>query len=359
MNLLMDMFFGLMCLASVALTPIMLIVIVVRSIKKKSLKKFVIVMACSILAFIVSMAYIFYDIEKDGVITAETVAQENEAKEKEKAEKEEAERIAKEEEKAVKEAEKAEKEEAERLEKEKIEEEKRLEEESLEAEKLAEEKRLAEEEVAKLAEEQALIAEEERIAAEEELKEKESVVEDVVENESEFYTTKVIEENGETEYIKVPVTRTVNGVRIRTVTTETEGFGIVKIIATDDIVEGLDCLEDYGFSSDEIKKNEEILDSVGVEEIYVSQYVPNGSMGICTAYIYDSEGMQLNVTFENNTIISAQLTGIVDKAEYSTRDDELDVGVGLQGHSSVDLYYDIDGGALAYLDWENKTLDKL
>ncbi len=181
--------------------------------------------------------------------------------------------------------------------------------------------------------------------------------EPVITDESDIIVNR-IKEDGSRE--QVPMTRTVDGVKIRTVTTKTEGIGIVKIVETVAIVEGLGGLSEFDFSDDDIAYNEEILSSVGISEVYIKEYIPTtDTMGIAQGLIYDSEGIQLNLTFENNKLFFVELTGIVDNFDGdSSREDKLDLGVGLQGKKNVEMYYDTDGGVLAVLDWQAKTLEK-
>lgn len=159
---------------------------------------------------------------------------------------------------------------------------------------------------------------------------------------------------------QVPLTRTVDGVRIRTINTKTEGIGIIKIIETADIEEGLNLMKTYGYTNDDVIEIKSILTDAGISEVYIKDYYQtNDYMGFARCFIYDAtDNMQLNLTFENNTLIYIQLTGIIDNSDVvSSRTDKLDLGVGLQGANTVELYD--KGSFLVYLDWDLMTLEKI
>lgn len=100
-----------------------------------------------------------------------------------------------------------------------------------------------------------------------------------------------------------------------------------------------------------------ILQSCGITEYEAFFDNENGKMRIVQARIFDSKDMQLNITYEDGVIIYVELTGIMEDFDtWSNRTDKLDLGVGLQGKDAVVLYSDTEGGVLAVLDWENKTL---
>ena len=100
-----------------------------------------------------------------------------------------------------------------------------------------------------------------------------------------------------------------------------------------------------------------ILQSCGITEYEAFFDNENGKMRIVQARIYDSKDMQLNITYEDGVIIYVELTGIMEDFDtWSNRTDKLDLGVGLQCKDAVVLYSDTEGGVLAVLDWENKTL---
>lgn len=107
------------------------------------------------------------------------------------------------------------------------------------------------------------------------------------------------------------------------------------------------------------ESDENLLSELGFTDITVEDVTENGRMRIITAKIFDSEDLQLNITQENDTIIYVQLAGIVeDNDVVSNRSDKLDLDVGLQGQKTVDMYSDTDGGILAVLNWQDKTIRK-
>ena len=80
-------------------------------------------------------------------------------------------------------------------------------------------------------------------------------------------------------------------------------------------------------------------------------------MHIVRGQIYDSPNLQLNVTLENRTIIHAEIAGIPDtKTEaYITWRGKLKTKT-VGTVTSVEMYSDTEGGYLAVLDWETKTI---
>ena len=98
------------------------------------------------------------------------------------------------------------------------------------------------------------------------------------------------------------------------------------------------------FSDDEISEYKEIFDTIGI-----SNY-----------HDVDSNELQLNVTLENRKIIYVALAGIPDtktEAYINWRGKLKFKTVGTT--TSVDLYSDTDGGYLAKVDWENKTISAI
>ena len=115
-----------------------------------------------------------------------------------------------------------------------------------------------------------------------------------------------------------------------------------------------------GYTDEEMKDINDILTSLGLTELHIEEYIENERMTIVLAKIYNSDNMQLNLTFEDHVLIYAQLTGIVETSNsWSNRTDKLKLGVGLQGSSAVDMYSDTEGGILAVLDWEAKSLERV
>lgn len=83
-------------------------------------------------------------------------------------------------------------------------------------------------------------------------------------------------------------------------------------------------------------------------------------MHIVRGKIFDSDTLQVNVTLENRKIILIELAGIPasnteayinwrGKIKFRTVDTK----------KAVDLYYDVDGGYVAKLDWENKMIEPI
>lgn len=112
-----------------------------------------------------------------------------------------------------------------------------------------------------------------------------------------------------------------------------------------------------GFTDDEIENYREVLNTVGVTDFHDVSIVQNDPMTIICGKIYDSEDLQLNVTLENRQIIYVELAGIPDtKAEaYLNWRGKLKWKT-VDTKKAVDLYSDTEGGYLAVLDWENKTV---
>jgi hypothetical protein len=131
-------------------------------------------------------------------------------------------------------------------------------------------------------------------------------------------------------------------------------------VAETDKDELLIQLEQVGFTDQEILDFTTLLYSLGLTEIKELTITNNGIMDIIFAKIFDSEDLQLNITCEKHVIIYVELTGIVeDFDEWSNRTDKLDLGVGLQGQDNVSLYSDTQGGMMAILDWNEKSLSKI
>lgn len=114
---------------------------------------------------------------------------------------------------------------------------------------------------------------------------------------------------------------------------------------------------DNGFTDEEIAAYEEILTIVGITDYHDVEVYENGTMHIVRGKIFDSENLQVNVTLENRNIILVELAGIPaqnteayinwrGKIKFKTVDTK----------KSVDLYYDVDGGYIAKLDWENNEI---
>lgn len=112
-----------------------------------------------------------------------------------------------------------------------------------------------------------------------------------------------------------------------------------------------------GFTEDEMSEYEEILTNVGITDYHDVEIIENGIMHIVRGKIYDSDELQLNVTLENRKIIVVTLAGIPDyetnayinwrgKLKFKKE----------QTKQSIDLYYDVEGGYVAKLDWEKMLI---
>lgn len=115
-----------------------------------------------------------------------------------------------------------------------------------------------------------------------------------------------------------------------------------------------------GFTDDEIAAYDEILTTVGITDFHDVEVIENGIMHIVRGKIFDSDTLQVNVTLENREIILVELAGIPatntdayinwrGKIKFKTVDTK----------KSVDLYYDVEGGYIAKLDWENKMIEPI
>lgn len=112
-----------------------------------------------------------------------------------------------------------------------------------------------------------------------------------------------------------------------------------------------------GFTQEEISSYKEILTNVGITDFHDVELFENGRMHIVRGKIYDSENLQVNVTLEERKIIFVELAGIpAEKTEayINWRGKIKFKTVGTK--KAVDLYYDIEGGYVAKLDWENNTI---
>ena len=111
------------------------------------------------------------------------------------------------------------------------------------------------------------------------------------------------------------------------------------------------------FTENEISTYEEIFTTVGITDFHDVEIIENGIMHIVHGKIFDSDILQLNVTLENREIIYIELAGIpAEKTEMyiNWRGKIKFKTVGTK--KSVELYYDIEGGYIAKLDWDNKMI---
>lgn len=139
-------------------------------------------------------------------------------------------------------------------------------------------------------------------------------------------------------------------------TAEVPSFSETTQISTD----WKTVFSENGFTDDEIATYNEILTTVGITDFHDVEVIENGIMHIVRGKIFDSDTLQVNVTLENREIILVELTGIPDtdtevyinwrgKIKFRTVDTK----------KAVDLYYDVDGGYVAKLDWENKMIEPI
>lgn len=102
-----------------------------------------------------------------------------------------------------------------------------------------------------------------------------------------------------------------------------------------------------------------ILVELGLLEVYPFDTRENGKIVIERARIYDSEDMQLNLTYEDGKLIYVQLTNIMYDAGslWSNRTDKLKTTGSDFLVPDVEMYNDTDG-VLAVLDWEARTIKR-
>lgn len=160
----------------------------------------------------------------------------------------------------------------------------------------------------------------------------------------------VVMENGATERcVRCDLTREVGG--------EDIGDDTLSNTPTASPTDWRNVLSSKGFTDDEISEYEEILTNVGITDYHDVGIIENGIMHIVRGKIYDSNVLQLNVTLENRKIIVVTLAGIPDyeteayinwrgKLKFKKEQSKL----------SIDLYYDVEGGYVAKLDWEKMLI---
>lgn len=110
---------------------------------------------------------------------------------------------------------------------------------------------------------------------------------------------------------------------------------------------------------EEVPDLDPILVELGLLEVYPFDTRENGKMVIERARIYDSEDMQLNLTYEDGKLIYVQLTNIMYDAGslWSNRTDKLKTTGSDFLVPDVEMYNDTDG-VLAVLDWEARTIKR-
>ena len=117
---------------------------------------------------------------------------------------------------------------------------------------------------------------------------------------------------------------------------------------------------DNGFSEAELAEYEEMFTTVGITDYHDVDITENGAMHIVRGKIYDAENLQLNVTLENRKIILIELAGIpaTDTEAYINWRGNVKFRT-VDTTKAVDLYYDVDGGYLAKLDWDTMTISAI
>lgn len=111
-----------------------------------------------------------------------------------------------------------------------------------------------------------------------------------------------------------------------------------------------------GFTSEEIASYKEILTNVGITDYHNVEVFENGRMHIVKGKVYDSEKCSLRLTLEDRKIIVVCLN---IPSETSTPYINWRGALKFRHEPSwdnIDLYYDVDGGYVAKLDWENKMI---
>ena len=112
-----------------------------------------------------------------------------------------------------------------------------------------------------------------------------------------------------------------------------------------------------GFTEDEIASYEEILTNVGITDYHDVNIIENGRMHIIIGKIYDSKNLQVNITLEERKIILVELTGIPTEKTEAYINWRGKIAFKTVGTTkSVDLYYDMSGGYVAKVDWENNMI---
>lgn len=117
------------------------------------------------------------------------------------------------------------------------------------------------------------------------------------------------------------------------------------------------AFENAGFSENEIAGYRTIFETVGIMDLHDVDIVENGIMHIVRGKIYDSTNLQLNVTLENREIIYIEIAGIPTRTAepYINWRGKLKVKT-VNTKKSVTLYSDTEGGYMAVLDWDSKTI---
>ena len=100
-----------------------------------------------------------------------------------------------------------------------------------------------------------------------------------------------------------------------------------------------------------------MLFNVGITDFHDVDVIENGIMHIVRGKIYNSKVLQLNVTLENREIFFIELAGISTEKKEAYINWRGKIKFKTVGTTkSVDLYYDVEGGYIAKLDWENMMI---
>lgn len=111
-----------------------------------------------------------------------------------------------------------------------------------------------------------------------------------------------------------------------------------------------------GFTPEEIASYKEILNNVGITDYHDVEVFENGRMHIVKGKIFDSEKCSVHLTLEDRKIIVVRLS---IPSETATPYINWRGALKFKREASwdnIDLYYDIEGGYVAKLDWENKMI---
>ncbi len=115
-------------------------------------------------------------------------------------------------------------------------------------------------------------------------------------------------------------------------------------------------LMENGFSDEEIESYNEILLNVGITDYHNVEVIENGTMHIIHGQIFDSDKCSLHITLEDRKVIVVYATVPYDVTKAHSKwlcDIDLNSE---KPNGTFDLYYDVDGGYTAKLDWVNKTI---
>ncbi len=116
------------------------------------------------------------------------------------------------------------------------------------------------------------------------------------------------------------------------------------------------AFENKGFSNDEINEYNEILNNVGITDFHDVEIIENGRMHMIKGKIFDSDECYLHITLEERKIIVVYLSmPDLEYNPYLNWRGKIKFRYE-QSWKCVDLYYDMDGGYVAKLDWENKMI---